>query len=148
MANYAAIADIQTEFKNMTFNSASPVTDTQVTAFIGQASAYIDSTVGMKYELPIVASAALSVLKNICVFIVVERLKPLLKIDTGGSKGNQAPQTSNLRTVADQMLKDIQSNKTDLAVLGAVLRSSGDGADSNNVRNSITPRFKSDEDQW
>lgn len=148
MAAYASVAEVGAEFKNTTFTSTSAVKDSQVSAMLDQATAYIDGKVGMRYVLPIVAPGALLVLKGICIDIVAQRLKPILKIDAGGVKGNQSPATEDRNKKAEQALSDIQSNNTDLTVFGAVLKSKGDGADSYGARNPGDAQFKKGTTQW
>jgi phage gp36-like protein len=152
VANYALVSDIQAEYKELPLTDSTAVKTAQVQSFLDQASAYINSKVGMRYVLPIpdAATGALNILKTICIFIVVERLKPILKIDTGasGGKGNQSPAATDLKKQADKMLDDIANGLTDLAVHGAILKSTGEGADSYNRRAGVTGTFKKGTDQW
>jgi phage gp36-like protein len=87
MAVYCAIDDIKAEFKTLSFATSTDegITEEEVEGFIDQASAMIDTQISNCYILPIDENIVenetlLSSLKNACIWLVADRLIPILQI--------------------------------------------------------------------
>lgn len=150
---YSTAADISSEFKDISFTANSSVTESEVTEFIAQADAIINSYVGAKYLLPIAASytEALSLLKSIEIAIVSTRVGKILKVKSGKAKVDQEATGPTGRSWAMSMLKKIKD--CDLLLLdsdGAQLPlvAGGTTTSSNNVDIDLQPTFKRNTDQW
>ncbi len=142
--SYCLEADVLAEFKNLTLNSTN-VSSTNVTEWIAQADAYIDGKVGLKYEVPIAAAAALKIVKEIATYLVAARVKRKLDLDGGDSKVIQLTK-GDLKKIANEMLQEIIDGK--LLLTGATLATSADGVRSFAVDEDEEHTFKKGEDQY
>lgn len=142
---YATTAQIERDFKDITFSSSTSVTDTDVAAFIEEADAEIDANLADKYEVPITGAAALIVVRTISIAIVADRIRGILTIKTGDEKKDQA-QGKSASEIARQRLKDIRDGK--IKLVGATLAQSSDGIKSYATDEDLEPIFSMDEDQW
>jgi phage gp36-like protein len=147
---YATAADISAEFKNITFDANSAVTDTEVTAFIAQEEAGINAVISNRYETPITGANSLLVMANISIAYVAFRVAKILNLKKDVPIPEKfIPQILNEGAKykeAKQQLMDIQSGKIILS--DAVDRSSTQGVKSYNAENSIAPLWERDTNQW
>jgi len=141
---YSVYTDVASEFKGISFSASSSVTDTEVTSFIAQADALIDSYISNRYSTPVTAAAgAISLLQWISIQIVRERIVKILAVKTGVEAPDQLePEKPMWQT----MLENISKGVLDLA--GATLISSGDGVKMYNYDNDIEPTFDVTTNQW
>lgn len=140
---YCTYTDVQSEFKNLVLGSTHALTSTEVTEFIEQASNYIDARIGLKYETPVTATAAISVLKMIAIWMVKKRILRILAVK-GATKPEEQEGSTDLNP--EQMLSDILSDK--LLLVGADLATTGSGVRSYTYDNDIDPVFEKGTDQW
>ena len=141
---YCLNSDIASEFKNITFNASTSVTDTEVDELIAQSDEIIDGYLTNKYTVPITGAKALKVVKRISIGLTVQRLIPILRVKTGVDKLDQ--DTQSISTNAERLLKDIISGSLDLS--DAEKASTGQGFKSYANDNSLEHKFQRGIDQW
>lgn len=141
---YSTSSDIASEFKNITFDSNTSLTDTEVTEFIVQTDAIIDGYLNNKYSVPITGSTALSIVKRISIGLTVRRIIPILRVRTGVE--NLEQDTQSVMDDAQKLLDDIIAGKIELT--DASKASSSHGFKSYSYDNSLEYKFKREEDQW
>ncbi|MGY5854064.1 MAG: phage protein Gp36 family protein [Candidatus Thorarchaeota archaeon] len=147
---YATTANIASEFKNITFDATSAVTDTEVSSFIEQEEAVIDATISNRYEVPITGTSALKILKSVSIAFVAYRVAKILNL----KKDVPIPEKFNPQVLnegsafmkAKKTLSKIQSGG--IVLNDAVARSLGQGIKSYNSENDIGPLWERDTKQW
>lgn len=142
---YATRAQIEGEFKGITFSATTPVTDSDVDRFIAEADAEIDAMLCQRYEVPITGATSALLVRTISIKIVADRVRGVLAVKTGETKTQQAGGKSDSE-IARTMLKDIVAGKMKLP--DASLASSADGIQSYVANESFEPTFSRDEVQW
>jgi len=147
---YATTANIASEFKNITFDATSAVTDTEVSSFIEQEEAVIDATISNRYEVPVTGTEALKIMKSISIAFVAYRVAKILNL----KKDVPIPEKFNPQVLnegsafmkAKKTLSKIQSGG--IVLNDAVARSLGQGIKSYNSENDILPLWERDTKQW
>lgn len=130
---YSVAADIESEFKKLSFTTG-PVSTAEVTEFIVQADAIIDSKIGRRYVTPVTADAsALSILKFISIGCVVQRVRDILEVKNISRQVDQEVKREDIGARAKKLLDQIANKLLDLP--GATLVSTGDGVNSFNADN-------------
>lgn len=144
---YSDIDSVKAEFKSITFTgSDAAVTEDDVTEFITQADAEIDSRISTRYQVPVTAGAsALSLLKQLSIWLVAARIKEITEVKDVREEVNQDVK-SDTSARARKMLEQIA--KGEINLIGATLASSDDGVKSYVSANNIERVFKKDSDQW
>lgn len=146
---YATNAEIEADFKDSTFTTTSNVKTADVTQFIVEADALINSYVGTVYTAPVSASGeGLSLLKLLSRSLVAARIKRIMEV----KQEKNADPNQNIvgvllsPTAVMKILKDIQERN--IALAGAELLVSSGGFYSNNDSNDIAPVVEKDTKQW
>lgn len=145
---YCATTDVQAEFKNIDFTSGF-VTTATVTQFINEASALIDSKVGMRWTVPITGNAdSLALLSLFCRTLVADRVRGILanKQQTNTDPNKQVK--SDGYSVRDVMAALEQIAKGLMQLPGAVLLNATASMYSNNAQMGVQSRFKRNLKQW
>lgn len=142
---YSVVADVQAEFKGITFSGSTAVTTTTIESWITQADAYINSRVGMVYETPVSSGDGLELLKEISIKLVAHRIKKVLEVKTGGTEADQG-EVANDRKDAMAMLQAIVDKK--LVLAGASVISGELGIQSYANKNNEEYVFKKGVEQW
>lgn len=143
---YASSSDVSSEFKAIVFDSNSAVTNTEVGTFLDQASALIDGTIGNRYEVPVMGSASLLVLKMICIWLVKSRILSILSVKSPQDATKQEPDGPSLYKQAMDMLKAI---KTGALLLTDATAASTDGAMTSFLMNEeLEYTFTMESDAW
>ena len=140
--SYSIYTDVQSEFKNIIFNASSSVTDTEVTEFISQEDAYIDSKLGKIYEIPITGTESLKVVKKISIMLVAGRIWKIIE-KTGIDEESKG---TVLIKKAEDMLDAILAEKIileDATKVGFAAKFK-----SYNYTNEISAVVKKDTVQW
>jgi len=143
---YCTNAQVAAEFKNLSFSSSTYPTDTNVDRFIAEADAEIDSRVGLKYQVPLTGSVALLVARQLSIDIVAERVRRVIKVQSGQDQKRQDGREGDTAKEARE--------RTDLIVQGkmvlsdATLASSHDGVKSYNSDNGVEPVFDAETESW
>jgi hypothetical protein len=135
---YVAVADIQKEFKSVTFAATTTPTDSTVDDMIDEEEAEVDSVIGMKYDIPLDASSrAFKLCKKLVKKLVCGRIKNIIAVKSGSSDANQGKVSDGDAMIKESKdtLKLIRDGEIDLKILGATLLGSDDGVKSFNVDN-------------
>lgn len=150
---YASPSEVASDFKDITFLAAaatptSLVTSEDVTQFIVEADALINSYLGMRYETPVTAnSEALALLKLYSRSIVAERIRGILEVKQAtNTQANQDVRRGLSMKDILTLLKDLKDGKTLLP--GADLLTPTGPFYSKNYANNVKPVFKKSERQW
>ena len=144
---YSTVAQIQSEFKDLTISTTTSIKTADVERFIEEADAEIDSKVGLKYTVPITSGGALLLCRLISIAIVASRMREILKVKTGDPKLDQDNTSGMNVRAARKLLQDIVDGKTKFS--GAtLLTSSADGVKSFVGANNTKRNFNSGTDEW
>ncbi len=145
---YTTYTEIQADFKDMTFTSTSNVKDSDVTQFIAEADALINSYVGSRYTVPVTAGEGLTLLKFLSRSLVSGRIKKILEVKQEKSvDANQSVQGVLLSpSQVMKILSDIRDDNLNL--IGAAALVSSLGFYSNNAVNDVAPVIEKDSKQW
>lgn len=129
---YASNTDVAAEFKALSanggFNSGTNPTDAQVDEWCTRASNFMDSKIAGKYAVPITGTNSLSLMKEICVWLVATRVSKVTGLQTGDNKVSGNAGKVDYDKKAMDTLVEIQSGKMKLS--DAPLATSTDGAES------------------
>lgn len=149
---YCTVADVQAEFKSITFSASTSVTDTAVGSYIAMADEEINSRAGLKYTVPIDTTAspkAALILKRISLDLVVGRIKNILSVKTGDPKADQGGPGDSIIKGARAMLDMLVDESLVLRdAARAVVASSVASYTSNGGGSDYERSFKSDAEQW
>lgn len=148
MGTYAAVADIQAEFKSIDFSATGAAISTaDATEFITQEEAGLESEVSSVYSVPITGTKAIAVMKLMTTLMVKARILDILPVKTGSRPPEQGESESEkLRTRVTDMVEKIR--KKEMMLIGAVLLESSGGIKSYAVDNDLDHTFLKGEDQW
>lgn len=146
---YTTTVEVQGDFKDMVFNTKSLVTSNDVTQFIVEADALINSYVGTVYTVPVTAAGdGKNLLKFLSRSLVSARIKTILEVkqptNTDANQNVVGVLFSPSKVM--QVLKDIQTKNISLA--GAESLVSGAGFYNNNVANGVEPTVLKGTKQW
>lgn len=145
---YCTTADIASEFKNLTVDATTPITSSEVTEYIDQVSNYMDGVIGVRYTVPVTIGTSplsYSMLKWVCIQLVSQRVKKILRIKTGEENIDQETRADAKR--AEEILKQIA--KGDILLSDAtVSNQNGYGWASYSESNSIDKVFDTKKQQW
>ena len=141
---YSTYSDVQNEFKNINFTDGL-ITSAKVTEFISQADAYIDGRIGLIYDTPVTGTKSLSILKEISIGLVAQRISYILETKSITPKGDQYI-PKNLIEQAEKRLDMIENRR--LLLSDANERSTQAGVASYSSSNDVERTFKQGTDQW
>lgn len=135
---YATQADIEAEFKALTFSASTNPTATQVVQFIEEEEEVVAASVGMKYALPITSASnpkAFKLIRKTVVELVAGRVKNIIAVKSGSQDANQGKVSDGDAMIKRAMdrLKLIRDGE--IKLVDATLASSSDGVSSFNVAN-------------
>lgn len=145
---YTTIANVQADFKDMTFSSTTNVTDADVTQFIVEADALINSYVGQVYQVPVTASASsLALLSLFSRTLVADRIKKIIEVK------QLTNNKFNLEGRGAYSTKDVMAQLSairdqDLNLDGATLLDAHDGFFSSNASAGIVPEITKSTKEW
>ncbi len=144
---YSTFAQVSSEFKSITFSATTEVTSTEITRFIEEADAEIDSFVGRKYVVPITQSESLKIMRMLSIWLVADRVREIMQMkDVGIEKLKQGVRAPNSAKRARDMLDKIVDGEIKLS--DASLSTTHDGVQSFAVEESLEHTFKKGVDQW
>ena len=145
---YCTTADVQSEFKNLQLDTTTAVSTADVSGFITQAEALVNSYAGNRYLLPIDSgSEGFQILKMISIAIVADRIRAIMEVKTSGKDAAQTVRRLMDSKAILQMLKDIYSGDIEL-VGGVALINNGSPLYSENVAQNVKPFFRMNKNQW
>lgn len=140
---YSLNSDVVDEFKSL--DTTGIITTTKIDGWISQADAYIDSRVGLVYQVPVTGANSLLILKEISIGLVAQRVAYVLEVKSITPKGDQYI-PKNLIKQAEDRLKMI-ANRT-LLLSDATEVSTNAGVSSYSSENTITRAFSQSKTQW
>lgn len=146
---YTTYTEIQADFKSITFDaSAGNVLQADVTQFIAEADALINSYVGTRYTVPVTSGEGATLLKLCSRSLVTARIKKLLEVKSEKQDGANQNITGVMLSPSAVMkiLADIRDDV--LSLEGATALVSNQGFYSNNYSNDIAPVVEKDTKQW
>ena len=146
---YTTSEEIQSDFKDISFTSATNVTEDDVTQFIVEADALINAYVGAIYTVPVAtAGGGLSLLKLLSRSLVTARIKKIMEVKQEKSvDGNQ--NVVGVFLSPKEVMKILSDIKDDVLKLeGAESLASGGGFYSNNYSNDVEAKVEKDSKQW
>ena len=149
---YATVAEIESEFKKVSFSGSSLITSTEISDFLDQTDAIIDTKLGLRYETPITGAKSLLVMKKIEIDFVAYRVAKILEI-----KKNIPVPDANIVTeitegtafkISQDLLENLQKG---LVILPDAVKTSTDGGMKSYTTTDDTnlePVFDVEEQQW
>lgn len=146
---YCNYEDIEADFKDMAFEvSDGNIIQDDVTQFIVEADALINSYVGQTYTVPVASGDGLSLLKLLSRSLVAARIKKIMEVKQEKSTDANQNVLSVLLTPTAVMkiLENIRDKK--VALIGATANVSSGGFYSKNVADDVSPVIKKDCKQW
>lgn len=142
---YSVESDIEAKFKAVDFSSSTACTSAQVSGFISDADAYIDSKLARKFAVPITATESLKIIKQISVLLACHEVRRKLEVKTGETGKNQDGARSERKQALDMLEEILQGN---ILLINTSLAVSGGGFKSYNRDNSIVPECDVTSTQW
>lgn len=142
---YSTQAQIQGEFKDVTFTASTAVTDTEVAELISQTDAEIDARLSVRYVVPVTGPTSLLLLRTISIYITAARVSKIIEVKTGESDRDQ-PRRVEERNTALRMLQEIIDGK--IILTDAEEADPHRGVRSYTYENNITPCIQTTRDQW
>jgi hypothetical protein len=150
-AGYCTKADVQADFKAITFGTTGAITDTVIDAWILQESHRINAKIGLKYVTPVdqtAAPEAFAVLQRVCIFRVSERVRSVIEIKNNATQEKQSDvkaKENSVRSV-EKDLEDIVNGT--MALTGVAYKKANGSVNSFNVDSSIPNVFDTTKQQW
>lgn len=146
---YCTVADVQAEFKNVSFGTGTNVTSAAVTKFITEADALINSYVGARWVTPITGDAdALALMSLYSRTLVSTRVRGILaNLQQTNTDANQQVKSDGF-SAKDVMLGLEAIKQGQIQLSGATLLLDNAGFTSNNYQNGIQPSFNKGVKQW
>lgn len=150
---YCLNSDVAAEFKNIDFTkSDAAVSASTVDEWISQASSEINNRLSVRYQTPFqttdpanISSDGLSFVKQICIWLVAQRVTDALEAKTVRADVQSAVKTDTASR-ARKMLQDIADNN--LPLLGALPKKTDDGVTSFVSTNPSVRVFRRAGDAW
>lgn len=147
MGNYAAVTDIEAEFRSLIASAGESVTTAKVTEWITQEEAALDGQVGTIYSTPVTGAQGIAIMKLMTTLMVKARITDMLPVKTGTRPPDQGKSEGELlRERVDKMLEKIL--KRDMVLPGAPLAQSAGAVSSYTEDNDIEREVFKDEDNW
>jgi len=148
---YSTTDQVASEFKSIDFGAASSVVVTaEVTRFIEEADAEIDSQIGQKYVVPIDSTnhpESFKIVRMLSIWLVADRVRQIMEMKNIAPEAiEQGVRVPNSAKMAREMIKKIVQGKMTLS--DAELVSAANGVRSFSVDNSEEHTFQKNVDQW
>lgn len=144
---YATRDQIAAEFKDISFTSSTPVSDTQVDDFISRVEAMVNAKVGQRYETPVTGTESVKILREIVVNLVADKVRDIVEVKSVPKEDLEQGARQRTGTLeAKRMLKQIVEHE--LPLPDATLISNKDGHRSFAVDNDLELTYKRNTDQW
>jgi hypothetical protein len=143
--SYATADQITGEFADVTFSTTTKVTTTDITRFLAEADAEINTRLSSRYAVPITGTEALVLMGMIETWLVKHRVANIMAVKIPVTKAAQGGET-DLRQQALDMLQAMVEGKMSLS--DAPLASSSAGVKSYAADNDLEHTFQRGENQW
>ena len=141
---YCTTDHVQEEFKDQTFTTSTKVTLADVTRFILESDALINSKLGLKYQTPITGTNALILMRMISVWLTKSRILDIFAVKTGRTETDQDGGTETAAK-ANKLLQDIVDGA--VALSDATLLSSDYRISSYSLEHDLENVFEKGVDQ-
>lgn len=147
MPYYTTAAEVEAEFKDITFTATTNVKNTDVDGFINEFDAVIDSFVSTRYVTPVSnLTQGFTLLKALCRALTANRIKAILEaVKQSGTK--EIFQTVRSGFTTNEVMKMLERISSGEVALVGVAPLTG-GNDSYTRANDIEPVFEKDKQQW
>jgi phage gp36-like protein len=142
---YAESSHITAEFADVTFSASTKVSTDDITRFLAEADAEINTRLCNRYAVPITGTESLVLMRMIEIWLVKHRIMGILKVKTPIAKADQGGET-DLRTQAIEMLKQLSDGE--LLLSDAPRATSEEGVKSYSADEEVDHVFQRGEDQW
>lgn len=148
---YCALEDVKSEFKALktSLSGDSGITDLEIEGFIEQASAQMDLQLANCFLLPIADIPAnkttLINLKTICIWLVVDRIIPILQVKSRNQNLDQAGQSRATYYQKAKSILDKICPASESGLVAPAKKESVAEVDSNEEQESY---FERDRVQW
>ena len=143
---YATSAQCTGEFKDLTVGASTAISSTDVTGFIADADAEINTILSVKYQTPITGTEALIVMKMVEVWLVKQRIQDILSVKSGVPAAEQGADGKGYRQMALELLKKLTNGTAKLT--DATLATSADGVKSYTSQEDTANVFDVSINQW
>ncbi len=144
---YAAVTDIEAEFRSLIASTGESVTTNKITEWIAQEEAALNGQVGTIYTIPVTGTQGIAIMKLMTTLMVKARITDMLPVKTGTRPPDQGKSEGELlRERVDKMLEKIM--KRDMLLPGAPLAQTSGGVSSYTQANDIQREVFKDEDNW
>lgn len=143
---YCTVTQVAEEFKDVSFDAGTTVTDARVTRFIEEAGAEIDSVLSRRYQVPITGTNALIVVRQVAIGLVAGRVKEIMRVKASDESKNQEGRGGDTASLARKLLSQIATG--DVKLIDAIEASADQGVRSFVVSEGVEHLFKRGEDQW
>lgn len=140
---YSLNSDVTNEFKSI--DTSGKITTTKIDDWIGQADEYIDGRIGLIYITPVTGAKSLSILKEISIGLVAQRIAYVLETKSITPTGDQTI-PKNLIEQAEKRIQMIVNRE--LLLSDATDKTTHAGVKSYSGSNIVTRRFDQSKDQW
>jgi len=80
---YCTIDEVKSLFLALPTSGTTKITDTEISSWIDEESAYIDSMIKPKYKTPTTGTNSLLILKKACTYLVASRISFIIQKSTG-----------------------------------------------------------------
>jgi len=142
---YATMSDLTADFKEVTFDSTTAITDTDAQGFLDRSSEIIDGYIANKYEVPVVTGTkGMALLKEICLWLAKSKIMEELKIGAG-PKGERS---ESVKTIETRAYKALDELKKGIMTLQGSNKAYSPSASSFGTNTTTEATFKKDEKQW
>jgi len=146
---YALPADVANEFRNITFDGTSDITDVRVQGFLDETEAEINTSLAVVYITPITGTQALLVVKRIEIAIVAARVAAIIDLKRSPSQDKNIQQEFNKAGFARAARKSLENLKNRITTLtDAELLNSDFGMSSETLDLQVEPVFDKCKQQW
>ena len=146
---YADNADIAKEFRKLTFDGDSAVTEADIDGFLEESEAIINSYVSNRYIVPITGIEALKIMKTLEIAIVALRVQVIIDLKAFKSQSKETKQEFGKQERRDWAIDYLQGIQKGLyRLIDAEEIGSSSGITSFNSKNNIKPFFRKEIRQW
>lgn len=144
---YATRAEVEGEFKDVTFSSTTAVSDTDADRFLVEEEAVLNGLLKTVYTVPITGTMALSICKMLLIKLVKARIVAIMEVKTGGKTPDQGDPESKL--IKDEVMGLIEKLQNKSMLLpDATFANSGSAVRSYAAENELEPTFEKDTESW
>lgn len=143
---YSTVAQVASEFKNITFSATTSITESEVERFIDESDALIDAKLSQVYVTPVTGTVSLLVVQQISIWFSAQRVRDIQMLKTGQNNTNQLDGGKRLDDMAMERLDQILDDE--LPLPDATLLQASGAVKSYNASNNISGIFKRDSQQW